>query len=284
MNDVSFISLNGSLHKSDEASVSPVNRGMMYGDGCFETLKSYRGMFLGWDSHFKRLTEGLSYLELESPVNSSKLKKEVLDVLGVNNLLSENAVVRIQFWREGRRGYKSSSHESSRMIQVSSYVPAKEPLQLLTSKTRSIPSESLERKYKLTNSLNYIKAAQEAARRQKDDALMLTVEGIVSETTIANLFWMKDGLLFTPSKGCDLLPGITRNMVLSILKENDIDVEVGEFAPESFYEADSAFCTNSLIEIREVSSVDDYHFKTGLQPILEIRDLFQTFKDDKLES
>jgi branched-subunit amino acid aminotransferase/4-amino-4-deoxychorismate lyase len=283
MTDDSYISLNGSLTKSNEASVTPINRAMMYGDGCFETLKSYHGRFLAWDEHYIRLIGGLSYLELESPVNSDELKMEVIELLHANNLKHEEAMVRIQFWREGGRGYNTSSHKTSRMVHASSYDSPKGPLDLITAKTRCIPSESLERKYKLTNGLNYIKASQEAVKHRKDDALMLTVAGYVSETTISNVFWFKDGKFFTPSLECDLLPGITRSIVLRIIEENGFEVELGEFEPDSIYDSDAAFCTNSLIEIREIRSIDETHFKTGLEPIIKIRDSFISYKLDALK-
>lgn len=282
MTDNGYISLNGSLINSDEASVSPVNRGMMYGEGCFETLKSYNGRFLKWEEHFDRLKDGLAYLGMHSPIDSAELKKEVSDLLGKNNLSSEESMVRIQFWREGGRGYKSSSSKTFRMIQANSYTRSSEPLDLITAKTRCIPSEALERKYKLTNGLNYIKAAQEADRHQKDDAVMLTVNGFVSETTIANLFWMQDGIIHTPSEECDLLPGITRGSIISILQERGINIQIGKFEPKSIYEAEAAFCTNSLIEIREIRAVDDIQFKTGQKPFKEILELYEKYKQEEL--
>ena len=84
------------------------------------------------------------------------------------------------------------------MIQASEYESNKKELKLAVAQTRCIPSEALERKYKLSNGLNYVKAAQEAARSSCDDALMLTVDGEVSETTSANIFWVNEGKIFTP--------------------------------------------------------------------------------------
>lgn len=254
----------------------------MYGDGCFETLKSYQAKFLGWKAHFTRLVGGLNYLGMELPISSEELKQEVLDLLKVNNLMANEAMVRIQCWREGERGYKSTSHSSSRLIQVSSYDQPQNPIDLITAKTRCIPSEALERKHKLSNGLNYIKAAQEADVSQKDDALMLTMGGFVSETTIANVFWVKDEIFYTPSEECDLLPGITRGIVLGIIQDIGHPLKVGKFKPNSFYEADFAFCTNSLIEIREIGSVDDNQFKTGQDIILDVHASFQAYKSKAL--
>jgi len=282
MNKPGYISLNGVLSESSEALVSPENRAMLYGDGCFETLKNYRGSFLGWEAHIERLQGGLNYLEMDAPVNSNKLKEEVLDLLDANGLRDEEAMVRIQFWRKGGRGYKSDIREASRMVQVHPYTPKPQPMELIAAKTRCIPSESLERKYKLTNGLNYIKAAQEANKHHKDDALMLTLHGYVSETTIANVFWINGDVFYTPSEECDLLPGITRNIMMDLIKDMGYKIEVGQFNPESFYKADAAFGTNSLIEIREILSVDGRTFKTGHKLITDLQKAFQTYKENVL--
>lgn len=277
-----YISLNGSLIKGSEAIVSPENRGMMYGDGCFETLKSYKSRFLKWDDHMDRLKGGLAYLDLEMPVKSDELKKEVLEVIEANHLVDDEAMVRIQFWREGGRGYKSTSKISSRMIQVSEYDRSTAALDLMTTQTRCIPSEALERRYKLSNGLNYIKAAQEANKSQKDDAVMLTVNGFVSETTIANLFWIKDDEIYTPSDECDILPGITRGIIIDLLNEMGHPINTGKYAPGPLYESTAVFLTNSLIEIQEVQMIDDIKFKTGHSTVENLRKAFQSYKMENL--
>ncbi len=278
-----YISLNGSLVKGSEAIVTPENRGMMYGDGCFETLKSYKSRFLKWEDHMDRLKGGLAYLDLGMPVKSDELKKEVKNVIEANHLVDDEAMVRIQFWREGGRGYISTSKTSSRMIQVSKYDRSTAPLDLMTAQTRCIPSEALERRYKLSNGLNYIKAAQEANKSQKDDAVMLTVNGFVSETTISTLFWIKGDEVYTPSENCDILPGITRGIIIDLLGKMGHPIKIGQFEPDSLYEATAVFCTNSLIEIQEVHSIDEAIFKTGDPLIQELKKAFQNYKDEHLK-
>jgi branched-subunit amino acid aminotransferase/4-amino-4-deoxychorismate lyase len=284
MKDDHYISLNGALLKSSEAVVSPENRAMMYGDGCFETLKSYQGRFLNWEQHMQRLKGGLDYLDLESLFDPEALKREVLDVIDANHLTDDEAMIRIQFWREGGRGYKSLSHKTSRMVQAKTYKMPTAPLNLIFAKTRCIPSESLERKYKLSNSLNYIKAAQEANRQQRDDAVMLTVNGFVSEITIANLFWIKSEAVVTPSEECDILPGVTRKIMMDLFNEMGYPVKAGQFEKETLLEAEAVFCTNSLMELQEIRSIDDTTFNTAHPLIEELRETFQTFKENNMKS
>jgi branched-subunit amino acid aminotransferase/4-amino-4-deoxychorismate lyase len=93
---------------------------------------------------------------------------------------------------------------------------------------------------------------------------------------------VKDGVIYTSSDECDLLPGITRGIILKLIEELGIPFEIGKFDPTSFYGADSAFCTNSLIEIRVVKSIDDIEFKLGHKLIGAILDSFLKFKNEAL--
>lgn len=255
MSDSNHIILNGKLLKEQEAMVSPVNRGMMYGDGCFETLRSYSGKFLRLNCHFERLKGGLDYLGMDSHLNSDEWKKQIKNLLEANHLSDKSTMIRIQCWREGGRGYAPDSSKMGWMIQASEIRSNATPQKLIVAKTRCIPSLSLDRKYKLSNGLNYIVAAKEAAEQQVDDALMLTVNGSISETTSANIFWVKDDKVFTPSKDCDLLPGITREIIIELIESNGFEFKEGVFQPEEIKKAEAVFCTNSLIELREVASL-----------------------------
>src|SRR5699024_4498907 len=87
---------------------------------------------------------------------------------------------------------------------------------LATVETKRISADALPSIYKFSNGINYIIAANEAAEKGADDALMQTINGKISETTIANIFWIKDEKIFTPSTACDLMPGITRNAVINL--------------------------------------------------------------------
>ncbi|MBD3615935.1 MAG: aminotransferase class IV [Gracilimonas sp.] len=284
MSESLFIVLSGELVKANEASVSPLDRGLMYGDGCFETMRSYAGKFLEWVEHFNRLAAGLNYLGIDPAFTSGELKAQVLKVLDENDLKDKECMVRIQCWRKGERGYKTSSHEMNWMIQASEIKPDALPLNLSLAETRCIPSEALQRKYKLSNGLNYIKAAQEAGKRLCDDSLMLTIDEKISETTSSNIFWIQSGNVFTPSEICDLLPGVTRNLVIDIIKSLGITVQQGVYETDHIKGAEAVFCTNSLIEIREVLSLDDILFEINHPLVMQIKEGFEQHKVQKLKA
>ncbi|MEX2362388.1 MAG: aminotransferase class IV, partial [Balneolaceae bacterium] len=198
------------------------------------------------------------------------------------NLDQKEALIRIQCWREGGRGYKPVSSKMSWMIQAEEIKNSYEPLKLITAETRCIPSQALERGFKLSNGLNYIKAAQEAQNRNADDALMLTMTDFISETTSANIFWLHDEAVFTPSEKCDLLPGITRKLVADVLLRNDVKLEKGEFSIAHIRQAEAAFCCNSVREIQEVASIDEKDMEIGHPLVKKIMVLFEKYKFELL--
>ncbi|HET8864770.1 MAG TPA: aminotransferase class IV [Gracilimonas sp.] len=284
MNSTMKMILNGGIMKESEAMISPHNRGMMYGDGCFETLRSYSGSFLGWDTHFERLKAGLEYLEIKPDLNSDELKQHILKLIDVNGLSVEDAMIRIQCWRKGDRGYKTNSSQMEWMIQTSAVTPDNTPMKLTLAEIRCIPSEALDRKYKLSNGLNYIKAAQEAKAALCDDALMLTVHDKISETTSANIFWVKENEVYTPNVDCDLLPGVTRGIVMEVIRSFGLELQTGEFDLNEVREAEAVFITNSLVEIKEILSLDDIIFEIEHPLVIKIKESFEQYKVQELKT
>ena len=186
----SFVNINGTLVPEEEASLPATSRALSYGDGCFETLVSYKSKFLHFEDHFARLQSGLKYLDMNLDLTKDLLKSEVQKLLKKNELEDEDSVVRIQCYREGSSGYFDISDRSGFIISNRSIPLGSDSIKLKTVSIPAIPSAALERKVKLSNSINYIKAAQEAKKKGGDDALMLTVDSKISETTISNIFWV----------------------------------------------------------------------------------------------
>lgn len=282
MNSTMKLILNGDIMKESEAMISPHNRGMMYGDGCFETLRTYSGNFLGWDTHFERLKAGLEYLEIKPDLSSNEFKQHIMKLIDVNGLSGEDVMIRIQCWRKGERGYKTDSSQMEWMIQTSGITPDITPMKLTLAETCCIPSEALDRKYKLSNGLNYIKAAQEANAALCDDALMLTVHNKISETTSANIFWVKEDEVYTPDVDCDILPGVTRGIVKEVIRSLGIELREGKFNFSEIREAEAVFVTNSLVEIKEILSLDDIIFEIEHPLVMKIKVGFERYKVQEL--
>ncbi|MEO1021553.1 MAG: aminotransferase class IV [Bacteroidota bacterium] len=277
-----IVIFNGGLCLENDPVVSMQSRGLMYGDGCFETLRTYDSYFLKWEERIERLSEGMEYLKLAVPFSSPYLKEAIQRLLRMNGKARDDAMVRIQCWRDGARGYYSASKKANWSVSVQAIPESSDQLSLHTSSVRAIPSVSLSRAVKLSNALNYVLAAKEANEHHYDDALMLTINGNVSEATSANMFWIKGNTVFTPSVECDLLPGIIRSMVIDVVRESGFSIQEGKFLLTDLLEADFAFATNSVKEILRVSSVDHRRFPERNAVYTFIKRAFENAKQEAL--
>lgn len=278
-----YVIYNGQLLSKEEVLVSPVNRGMMYGDGCFDTIRSYKGKFLHLEDHFKRITAAAEYLGIDVVFDFRGFKFKLLELMEANEWLQQDGVVRVQCWREGNRGYATDSAQANWLTTTTPISASESPLELITAETRVIPSRALDRKYKLSNGLNYILAAREVRKKGADDALMLTMNEKISETTIANVFWVKGNKVFTPSSDCDLFPGITRNIVIELIRKSSLgELNEGEFELKEILEAEAVFVTNSVKEIQKISAVDGFEFETNHPVVEKVILAFQAYKSEHL--
>lgn len=282
-----WIVFDGKLMPADQPVVPVESRGLMYGDGVFETFRTYNGKTFLLQQHLDRLQKGIQTLGITKPsdLNKDTVKQLIHAVLDKNQLLQTNGVIRLQVWRDGKRGYHpqpdSTSHFS---ITASSCPDTFNPPKLTTVRQKRIPSQSVPADLKITNGINYILASQQAAAKGSDDALMQTVDGWVSETTIANIFWVQGDTVFTPGKECDLLPGITRNCIIDILRANDRwRLEEGKFALEDVLSADAVWICNSVREVLAVQSINDVEFEVDHPAIKQIQDQFKSYVQSNLK-
>lgn len=279
------IIFDGNLIPVDKPVAPAESRGLMYGDGIFETFRTYSGQIFLLEKHLTRLKAGLNTLDIPAPTDLQidKLKPLVSELLEKNDL--SDAIIRVQAWRGGKRGYRPDSEARSHFSVTASPCPETfDPPKLVSVDRRRIPSEALPSDCKHSNGINYILAAREAEKKGGDDALMQTSDGWISETTIANIFWNKGDRVFTPSIDCDLLPGITRNIILDLIRQHDsLKLNEGTFELDHILDADSAWICNSVREILPVKQIDEHSLDVNHKAITELKRRFVRFRDDNLK-
>ncbi len=322
--------LDGRPVPADEAQVRMSSRIAMYGEGCFDTLRAYKGGFLHPEKHLQRLHRGAELLGREVPF-ALRDTGSFLEVLALflksNDAMEEQVRIRVQVWADDHTtgfrpgntstrfvitgsglepteandeadmydtsdtfgGYKTgdtnNADDASEPRQPDAYSVQRsaKPVNLITSRFRSIPAKALQPDIKWTNSINYILAAREAQQKHADDALMLTHSGLVSETTVANIFWMTSNTIFTPSPDCDLLPGITRGALLDIFEQSSIPLVEGEFEPQVLTGADMVWLCNSVREIYPVGQLDEYRYEPDPLFFRTLGDQFDAYKKEHLQ-
>lgn len=282
-----YIDLNGEFLPEDEARISAQSRVVMYGDGCFETLRSYKGKFIRFQAHMDRLRGAMNYLNLDVPptLRMSEIRSQIHNLLEKNKLHDAQAIVRIQIWRDGGRGYITTGDEHSHYAITVSPVPnLSDSCSLAVVPTRRIPSKALDASFKLSNGLNYIRATTEARKRGAEGALMLTMDDFISETTIANVFWANDDNICTPDTRCDILPGVTRDILLETLRrDGTYEVREDQYTEQEIKQADCVWICNSVREVMPVHDIDGNLYKANHEIIQHAQKLFEDYKSTNLE-
>lgn len=269
--------VDGELLDATEASVNVRDRGFMYGDAAFETLRVYGGTVLAWDAHADRLEETVETLGFaETLPPRADLHDRIVETLDANAL--DDAYVKLSVTRGVQPGKLTpdTAVEPTVVVQVKALPRGgtggesvwEEPAVLQSVKTRRIPDVAVPSDMKTHNYLNGILARLELRKAatdefRADEALMRDTDGYVVEGATSNLFFVDDGVLKTPSAEQPLLPGITRSIVIQLAREEEFPVEDGRYTVDDIREADEAFLSNSTWEIRPIASLDGIEIGSG---------------------
>ncbi|MDS0258123.1 aminotransferase class IV [Haloarcula sp. S1CR25-12] len=283
--------VNGDLVPEDEATVSVRDRGFMYGDAAFETLRVYGGDPFEWDAHRERLAHTAGTLGFADAVPDD-LRERVAETLAANDLTEAYCKVSVS------RGVQPGTLDPQPEVDPTVVVITKPlprggrdgervwdgPATVQTVRTRRVPGEAVPADIKSHNYLNGILGRLELRRSAgdggpADECLLRDIDGNVAEGATSNVFFVTENGLRTPSADLDLLPGVTRDVVLDLARDEGFPVETGAYSLDALRNADEAFLTNSTWEIRPVETVDG--IDVGAGPMTK---LLQRLYDERVET
>ena len=255
-----LVSVNGQLRPRAEASVSVFDSVVQGGDAVWEGLRVYDGRIAELDGHLQRLQESAKALAFTEVPSSDKVRAAIFATLEANGM-RDNAHVRLTL----TRGEKVTSGMNPRfnqsgctLIVLAEWKPpvySDDGIRVITASTRRNTPACLDSKIHHNNLLNNILAAIEANVAAADSAIMLDLDGFVSETNDTNLFLVKNGLLLTPhAHSC--LPGLTRKMILDICEQQSIPAEQKNLSLTEVYTADEVFTSGTMGELTPVLEAD----------------------------
>ena len=260
---MNYINLNGKIRSADEAVLLAANRGYRYGDGLFETMKMTNSIILLGPYHFERLFSGLSLLHLKIPAmfTAEKLREEILLLCRKNNVENQ-ARIRLSVFR-GNGGLYDADKELQYLIEN---WPLPVPANGLNENGLVIDVYPEARKscdifsnLKSANFLPYSMAALYAQENKLNDCLLLNTQDRISDSTIANVFIIKEGHIITPALDEGCVAGVMRRYLLKMLKAKGVKyrVEEASLSIESLLRADEIFLTNTIHGIRWVGHFRD---------------------------
>lgn len=257
----SVVFFSGGFVPESEASIPAISNAVAFGESFFDTLRSYKGKFLRLEEHFHRLKKGAELLHVDIPFTLETFQETILQLLEKNDLLLRQAKIRTQI------GITSKSFHPQKpdffvLVEASELVDQSKSVELKTSPFKKIASDSLGLGLKSSQYLNNLIAFRDALSSGFDDALVCDALQHICETSFANIFWGKDGAVFTPGVETGILPGITRDFVIEALRDIGKIVKEGSFDVKELKSGDFVFITNSLKEWLPVSRIDDTLFET----------------------
>ena len=264
---------NGKLYKEGTPIIGVDNRGLRYGDGVFETMKYSNGKLIFADEHFARLWKGMQLLQFDIPklFTPSILQEEILQLLKKNGHQS-NARVRITICRGDGGLYDAIDHRPNYMLQTWVLLSDNGTLNSngLVLGIYEDAQKSCDKfcNIKHNNYLPYVMAALHAKQQKWNDAIILNTSGNVCDTTIANIFFIKDDVLYTPSLSEGCVAGVLRKVLINTLKQEGYAIIEKKIIVDELLAADEVFLTNSIYNIRWVQSIADRTFtNTTVQKI-----------------
>ncbi len=263
-----WIWMGGAICPAAEARISVTDHGFLYGDSIYETLRSYGGRPFALEEHLDRLLISASGIDLRIPMTRADLSAAIQVVIDERPGDSE-AGVRLTVTRGvGPLGLDITVCENPEVILFGwPIAPGRHPMvesgvPVVVSSIRRNPSNALNPHIKSGNFLNNILAYREAKRHGAYEAILLTVDDHLAEATTSNVFWVKDGVVFS-AEDQGILLGVTRRILFELLDENGIESRLGRYPVEDLYDADEAFLTSTLKGVLPIGKIDDERVGDG---------------------
>lgn len=257
------IYLNDKLVDKEDARVSVFDHGVLYGDGIFEGIRAYNGRVFRLDDHLTRLAESAKAILLDLPMPVKDIEKAVLDTIRANNL--KDAYIRLVVTRGiGDLGLdmRKCKHGATMFIIADKIELYSEEFynKGLTLITSTIRQKGLDQVTPSVKSLNYIAnilARAEATAAGAQEAILLNAQGHVSECSGDNIFFIKNGTIWTPPTSAGILVGITRQVVMELAASKlKNPVQVRNFPRADLYSADEVFLTGTGAEVIAAVKID----------------------------
>ena len=260
---MSKIIYNNQFYGKNEFSISLENRAFLYGDGLFESVKVFNGRAFNLDAHLNRMFNGAKFLNLKLRINKEDIQNQI-NLLLKENSISDTGYLKIIIFRNEGGKYFPINNQSSYLIiaekeRQEQFKLNEKGIELGLFSAQLKPMSKLSN-FKTISALQSILCANESKKKGKDDCLMLNSQNNIIESANSNLFYVKEGVIYTPkiSEGC--VDGAMRNLIIN-LKQLTFQIQETKVELKQLLNADEVFLTNSIQGVRWVSSIEDSVFE-----------------------
>ena len=263
------------LNRLTKPAISVFDHGLLYGDGVFEGLRFYQGKTFMLEAHLQRLVQSAQAISLELPYSLEQIAAAIVQLIA--QYPDDAGYLRLVVTRgQGSLGIDPRKCASPNLFIIADELTVMDVndinhgVSLHVAKTRRSPVECLDPQIKSLNYLNNILARIEANRAGMDEALMLNLDGYVSEGSVDNIFVLRSGSLKTPPLSDGLLAGITRAVVIKVASGIGIPCEEASLTVRDLQQADECFLTGTGAELIPVRQIDEHHFSVPDSPLTPV--------------
>jgi branched-chain amino acid aminotransferase len=266
--------VNGRIMPAHEAVVPVYDHGFVYGEGVYETLRTFNKVPFLFDRHVRRLRQSAGHIGLDVPFDDATLSGWIDDTVAAaaraDGANSDEWYIRILLTRGvGELSYDVKATPAPSLVII--VKPNEEPPERMAREGIRISLVDILRNHpgsvnpiiKSNNLLNNALAMQAAYRRGGEEALMRNFRGELSECSQSNFFMVRDGIALTPKSAAGLLEGITRAFLFEVGREAGVPVREEVLYPADLETADEAFITSTTREISPVTRIDDRAIGNG---------------------
>lgn len=253
--------LNGEIMDAASAKISVFDRGFLFGDGIYEVMARINGHFIYGDAHLKRLDEGLRKINIG--FDSSIVATEIPKLLQASGLADEDCLLYIQITRgvaPRKHAYPDSAKPTFMMYATPSVLPDINTVQASVATSDDFRWSRCD--IKTISLLGNVMVNEYAAQQGRYETVLLR-NGMVTEASHSNVFFVKDRVVLTHPANRYILNGITRQIVLELCAELNLQVREEGVAIEAIQKMDEAFLTGTTTQIASIKQLDDHFFYRG---------------------
>ncbi len=255
------VNVNGRISPEREAVISVFDHGFLYGEGVYETMRTYHGRPFLYDRHMRRLRRSARMIELPLPFTDADLATQIRDTQAASGIQGEHYIRVLVTRGVGDLTYdpKATPNPSIVIIVKEQHDPEPEAYEkgvhaVIVDVVRNHPG-SVNPMIKSNNLMNSALAMQEALKQHAFEGIMRNYRGELTECTTSNLFIVKNGAAVTPPLEAGLLPGITREFLFDVGKDVGVEVREQVMRDEDLLGADEAFLTSTTRELVPIVTV-----------------------------
>ncbi len=265
MSNNKCVYINGEYFSEEEAKISYLDHGFLYGDAIFENVIIKEGLLVSLDDHIDRLYRSAKAVKLDIGLSKKELKSAFIKTVKRSNVQDGNTRITVSRGDgipllDPRIPMKPTivmhAYAQKPPPAVTTYHPSKEGMKLMVASTRRTPSVCKDSRIKSSSYINNVLARIEAIEAGCDESIMLDINNYVCETTAANIFAVKDGKLITPSVE-NILEGITRNTIIDLAKSKGIETQERSMTLYDLYNADEVFLTSTRYDVTPVREISE---------------------------